>query len=52
LGIIAVVFGVLCFFRGLESDLSIGSLVCVTGAAIAVIGLGGRVLASRFDLSR
>ena len=52
LGMIAVVFGVLCFFRGLESDLSIGSLVCVTGAAIAVIGLGGRVLASRFDLSR
>ena len=51
LGIIGVVFGVLCFFRGLESDLSIGSVVCATGAAIVVIGLGGRFLASRFDIS-
>ena len=47
LGIVGVVFGGLSFFRGLESDLSIGSLVCVTGATIAVIGLGGRFLASQ-----
>jgi len=47
LGIVGVIFGVLSFFRGLESDLSLGSLVCATGAAIVVIGLGGRLLASR-----
>jgi len=47
LGIVGVIFGVLSFFRGTESDLSIGSLVCTTGAAIVVIGLGGRLLASR-----
>ena len=52
LGIIGVVFGILCVFRGLESDLTIGSLVCATGAAIVVIGLGGRLLASRSELSR
>ena len=49
LGIIGVVFGVLSFFQGLESDFSLGSLVCVTGAAVIVIGLGGRFLASRLD---
>ena len=47
LGIVGVIFGVLSFFRGTESDLSIGSLVCTTGAAIVVIGLGGRLLALR-----
>ena len=47
LGIVGVIFGVLSFFRGMESDLTIGSLVCTTGAAIVVIGLGGRLLASR-----
>ena len=47
LGVVGVIFGVLSLFRGLESDLSIGSLVCATGAAIVVIGLGGRFLASR-----
>jgi hypothetical protein len=52
LGIIGVVFGILCVFRGLESDGTIGSLVCATGAAMVVIGLGGRLLASRFELSR
>jgi len=52
LGIIGVIFGVLCVFRGLESDLTIGSLVCATGAAIVVIGLGGRFLASRSELAR
>ena len=51
LGIVGVVFGVLSFFRGMESDLSIGSLVCATGALIVVIGLGGRFFASHFDLS-
>jgi len=47
LGIIGVLFGVLSLFRGLETDLSVGSLVCATGAAIVIIGLGGRFLASR-----
>ena len=51
LGIVSIVFGVLCFYRGLESDLSIGSLVCATGAAIVLIGLGGRFLVSLFDIS-
>ena len=52
LGIIGVIFGVLCVFRGLESDLTIGSLVCATGAAIIAIGLGGRFLASRSEFAR
>ena len=47
LGIVGVIFGILSFFRGLESDLSLSPLVGVTGAAIVVIGLGGRLLASR-----
>jgi len=51
LGIIGVVFGVLSFFRGLEGDLSLGSLVCTTGIAIVAIGLGGRFLASRSEHS-
>lgn len=51
LGIVSVVFGVLSFIRGLESDWALGSLVCITGAVIVVIGLGGRFLASRFDLN-
>jgi len=51
-GIVGIVFGVLSLFRGLETDLSVGSLVCATGAAIVVIGLGGRFLASRSNLSR
>jgi hypothetical protein len=45
LGIIGVVFGIVSFCRGLESDLSFGSLVCATG-------LGGRVLAARSDFAR
>ena len=52
LGIIGVVFGVLSFWRGMESDLSFGSLVCATGAAVVLIGLGGRFFASRSDCSR
>ena len=52
LGTIGVVFGALCFWRGMESDLSFGSLVCATGAVVVLIGLGGRFLASRSDLSR
>jgi len=47
LGIVGIVFGVLSLIRGLESDVSIGSLVFATGAAIVMIGLGGRFLASR-----
>jgi len=47
LGVIGVVFGVLSFLRGWESDLSLGSLVCVSGAAIVAIGFGGRFLASQ-----
>lgn len=47
LGVIGVIFGVLSFLRGMESDLSLGSLVCASGAAIVSIGLGGRLLASR-----
>jgi len=47
LGIIGVIFGVLSVLRGMESDLSLGSLVCAAGAAIVGIGLGGRLLASR-----
>ena len=46
LGIVGVVFGVLSFSRGWESDLSLGSLVCVSGAVIVAIGLGGHFLAS------
>jgi len=52
LGMIGVIFGVLCLFRGFESDLTIGSLVCATGAAVVAIGLGGRLLASRAELAR
>ena len=52
LGIVGVIFGVLSFFRGLESDLSIGTLVCVTGATVVAIGLGGRLLAARNDFLR
>ena len=47
LGVIGIVFGVLSFLRGWESDLSLGSLVCVSGAAIVAIGFGGRFLASQ-----
>ena len=52
LGIIGVVFGFLSYWRGIESDLSFGSLVCATGAAIVAIGIGGRLFASRSELSR
>ena len=52
LGIIGVVFGFLSFWRGTESDLSFGSLVCATGVAVVFIGLGGRFLASRSHFSR
>ena len=47
LGVIGVVFGALAFFRGLESDLSLGTLVCTSGAAIVTIGISGRLLAFR-----
>ena len=46
LGAIGVVFGTLSFYRGWESDLSLGTLVCVSGSAIIAVGLVGHVLAS------
>ena len=49
LGIVSVVFGFLSFCRGWESDLSLGSLVCATGAAVVAIGLGGHFLAAFTD---
>jgi len=49
LGIVGIVFGILSFYRGWESDLSLGSLVCTSGAAIVAIGISGRCLASRSD---
>ena len=51
LGVVGITFGVLSFFRGWESDFSLGFLVSLSGLAIIAIGLGGRVLASRSDLS-
>lgn len=50
LGIIGVVFGLASFFRGWESDLSLGFIVCLSGAAITTVGLGGRFLAAYADL--
>ena len=50
LGLVGVIFGVLSLFRGLESDVSFSSLVCVSGAAIVAIGLGGRLFASRSEM--
>ena len=49
MGIIGIVFGILSFYRGWEGDLSLGSLVCTSGAAIVAIGISGRCLASRCD---
>jgi hypothetical protein len=51
LGIVGIVFGILSFYRGWESDLSLGSLVCTSGLAIVAIGISGRCLASRCDSS-
>ena len=51
LGVIGVVFGFLSFFRGWESDLSLGSMVCLSGASIVAIGLCGNFLAMRAELS-
>jgi len=47
LGMVGIVFGISSFYRGWESDLSLGSLVCTSGMAIVAIGIGGRCLASR-----
>ena len=46
LGMIGIVFGILSFYRGWESGLSPGSLICATGAAVVAIGLGGHFLAA------
>ena len=51
LGIIGAVFGVLVFSRGWEGDLPLGSWICTSGAAIVILGLGGRFLASHAELS-
>ena len=45
LGIIGIIFGALSFLRGMESDLSLGMSVCIAGAIMVSIGLGGRFLA-------
>ena len=47
LGVVGIVFGALSFLRGWESDISLGSWVSASGAAIVAIGLGGRFLASQ-----
>ena len=52
LGIIGIVFGVLSFIRGWESDLSLGSLVCVSGLSVMTIGLAGRFLASHVNCEK
>ena len=49
LGFVGVVFGVLSFCRGLESDLSLGALVCASGMTIVAIGLVGHFLASQSE---
>jgi hypothetical protein len=49
LGAIGVIFGTLSFYRGWENDLSLGTLVCVSGAAIIAVGLVGHILAPRSD---
>ncbi|MDR0327175.1 MAG: hypothetical protein LBI05_02640 [Planctomycetaceae bacterium] len=51
LGVIGVVFGILSFLRGWEIDLSLGSLVCASGATIVTIGITGLFLASHSDQS-
>jgi len=51
LGVVGIVFGVLNFLKGWENDLSLGWLVSVSGLAVITIGLSGRFLASRSDLS-
>jgi hypothetical protein len=49
LGVVGIIFGILSFLRGWESDLSLGSLVSVSGVAIVAIGLGGRFLVSHSE---
>jgi len=51
LGMIGVVFGILSFCRGWESDLSLGTLVCASGSAMIAISFAGYVLASHSDFS-
>lgn len=49
LGAIGVVFGILSFFRGWESDLSLGTLACVSGSAVLAVGLVGHAFATRSE---
>jgi hypothetical protein len=49
LGVIGVVFGFLSYYRGWESGLSLGSLVCASGATVVAIGTAGLFLASWAD---
>lgn len=47
IGVIGVIFGFLNVLHGYESGLSLGTVVCCSGASIIAIGLGGNFLASR-----
>ena len=49
LGVIGIVFGILSLLRGWDSDLSLGTLISVSGLTIIAIGLGGRFIASHTD---
>jgi len=51
LGMIGVVFGTLSFYRSWESDLSFGTLVCVSGSAMIAISFVGHLLTSHSDFS-
>ena len=44
LGIAGVIFGILSFYRGWESDLMFGTVASASGAAIIAIGVGGQLL--------
>jgi hypothetical protein len=46
LGLVGIVFGVLCLVRGFDRDLSLGYPVCASGLTMILTGLGGYFLAS------
>lgn len=47
LGMVGIFFGSLVLLWGWSHDLSFGSTVCLSGASIVAVGLGGHFLASR-----
>jgi len=49
LGVIGAIYGVLTFYQGWEGDLSLSSWICMSGAAIIVLGLSGRFLAAHVE---